>query len=68
MHIYRLVSAQTVEENILVKAQQKRHLDFLVMTEGNFTNFGGSADGAMGRALCEGQALSGAVGREGRWV
>ncbi|CAM9514029.1 unnamed protein product, partial [Chrysoparadoxa australica] len=37
VHIYRLVTASTVEENILRKAKQKRHLDFLVMTEGNFT-------------------------------
>jgi len=38
VYIYRLISSNTVEENILRKAQQKRHLDFLVMTEGNFTN------------------------------
>jgi hypothetical protein len=37
VHIYRLVSESTVEENILTKARQKRHLDFLVMTEGNFS-------------------------------
>ncbi|GMF20521.1 unnamed protein product [Phytophthora lilii] len=37
VHIYRLVSEHTVEENILRKAQQKRHLDFLVMSEGQFT-------------------------------
>jgi len=37
VHIYRLVSESTVEENILTKAKQKRHLDFLVMTEGNFS-------------------------------
>lgn len=36
VHIYRLVCASTVEENILMKAKQKRHLDYLVMTEGNF--------------------------------
>ena len=36
VHIYRLVCQSTVEENILTKAKQKRHLDFLVMTEGNF--------------------------------
>ena len=36
VHIYRLVTQHTIEENILVKAQQKRHLDFLVMDEGNF--------------------------------
>jgi superfamily II DNA/RNA helicase len=37
VHIYRFVSASTVEENILTKARQKRQLDFLVMTEGNFS-------------------------------
>ncbi|EQC26133.1 hypothetical protein SDRG_16024 [Saprolegnia diclina VS20] len=37
VHIYRLVSEHTVEENILRKAQQKRHLDVLVMAEGQFT-------------------------------
>jgi hypothetical protein len=37
VHIYRLVAESTVEENILTKARQKRHLDFLVMTEGNFS-------------------------------
>jgi len=36
VHIYRLVSKSTIEENILVKARQKQQLDFLVMTEGNF--------------------------------
>lgn len=37
VHIYRLVCSSTVEENILVKAKQKQHLDYLVMTEGNFS-------------------------------
>ena len=37
VHIYRLICSSTVEENILMKARQKRHLDFLVMTEGNFS-------------------------------
>lgn len=37
VHIYRLVSTGTVEENILIKARQKKHLDFLVMTEGKFS-------------------------------
>ena len=47
-------------ENILTKAKQKRHLDFLVMTEGNFSEtslfsaqglkdvFGGAGGGAGG--------------------
>ncbi len=37
VNIYRLVTTSTVEENILRKAQQKRHLDQLVMEEGGFT-------------------------------
>jgi hypothetical protein len=36
VHIYRLVTEFTVEENILLKAKQKRHLDYLVMEKGNF--------------------------------
>lgn len=36
MHIYRLVTEHSIEENILIKAQQKRNLDILVMDEGKF--------------------------------
>ncbi len=36
VHIYRLVTEHSIEENILMKAKQKRHLDFLVMDEGKF--------------------------------
>lgn len=36
MHIYRLITEHTVEENILLKAQQKRNLDIMVMDRGNF--------------------------------
>lgn len=36
VHIYRLVTEHSIEENILTKANQKRHLDFLVMDEGKF--------------------------------
>jgi helicase SWR1 len=32
VHIYRLVSQHSVEENILKKARQKKHLDTLVLT------------------------------------
>ena len=60
MHIYRLVCSSTVEENILKKARQKRRIDYLVMTEGNFSEeslfstnglrdiFGAEEDGALG--------------------
>lgn len=37
VHIYRFICKSTVEENILLKAQQKRHLDFLVIGEGKFS-------------------------------
>nr|CCA22986.1 hypothetical protein SELMODRAFT_450747 [Albugo laibachii Nc14] len=37
VHIYRLVTLSTVEDNILRKAQQKRNLETLVMTKGQFT-------------------------------
>lgn len=37
VHIYRLVTRHTVEENMLRKANQKRLLDDVVMQEGNFT-------------------------------
>lgn len=36
VHIYRLVTEHSVEENILLKAQQKRNLDILVMDRGKF--------------------------------
>ena len=36
VHIYRLVSESTVEENILRKANQKRLLDSVVVQAGNF--------------------------------
>lgn len=36
VHIYRLVTEHSIEENILTKAKQKRNLDFLVMDEGKF--------------------------------
>ena len=34
--VYRLVTEQTIEENILMKAKQKRNLDILVMDKGRF--------------------------------
>lgn len=36
VHIYRLISERTIEENILKKAKQKRQLDNIIK-EGNFT-------------------------------
>jgi len=37
VHIYRLISEHTVEENILLKANQKRLLDEVVIKGGSFT-------------------------------
>lgn len=37
VHIYRLVSERTIEENILKKANQKRLLGDLAIEGGNFT-------------------------------
>lgn len=34
--VYRLVTEQTIEENILMKAKQKKNLDVLVMDRGKF--------------------------------
>ena len=36
VHIYRLITEHTVEENILLKAKQKKNLDVLVMDKGKF--------------------------------
>lgn len=36
VHIYRMVTEHSIEENILRKAKQKSNLDFLVMDEGKF--------------------------------
>ena len=36
VHIYRLVSEKTIEENILSKSDQKRHLDHLAIQSGGF--------------------------------
>jgi helicase SWR1 len=37
VHIYRFVTEYTIESNILKKANQKRHLDDIVIQEGEFT-------------------------------
>jgi hypothetical protein len=36
VHIYRLITEHTIEENILTKANQKKNLDILVMNQGKF--------------------------------
>ncbi|KFM26869.1 Helicase swr1 [Auxenochlorella protothecoides] len=37
VHIYRMISQHTIEENILKKSDQKRQLDFLAIQSGGFT-------------------------------
>jgi len=49
VHIYRLITEHSIEENILTKAQQKRNLDLLVMDEGKFDASGPQGD-ANGKA------------------
>lgn len=56
MHIYRFVSQHTVEEAMLLKANQKRSLDELVIQQGAFdwsTLLSDAATGALTRALGE---------------
>lgn len=36
VHIYRLITEHTIEENILKKAQKKKNLDIMVMDQGKF--------------------------------
>jgi F-box-like len=36
VHIYRLITEHTIEENILSKAKQKKNLDIMVMDHGKF--------------------------------
>lgn len=36
VHIYRLITEHTIEENILLKAKQKKNLDIMVMDKGKF--------------------------------
>jgi hypothetical protein len=51
VHIYRLITEHTIEENILTKALQKRNLDVLVMDRGKFDASQGSrmsSDAALG--------------------
>merc|ERR1711871_1165563 len=38
VHIYRLITQKTIEENIYKKSKQRQHLDFLAITKGNFSH------------------------------
>ncbi len=44
VHIYRLVSEKTIEENIFVKQLQKRQLDHVVMDQGQFSTISSGPD------------------------
>jgi len=62
VHIYRLVSEHTIEENILKKSDQKRHLDFLAIQSGAFTTDFLTSSKFDPQALLEGTAA--VAGRE----
>ncbi|KAG7668752.1 hypothetical protein Ndes2437B_g07158 [Nannochloris sp. 'desiccata'] len=62
VHIYRLVSEHTIEENILKKSDQKRQLDFLAIQSGGFTTDFLTSSKFDPQALLEGTAA--AAGRE----
>ena len=56
MHIYRFVSQYTIEEAMLLKANQKRSLDDIVIQKGEFdwrTLFNEERQGALTKALGE---------------
>eukprot|EP01047_Picozoa_sp_COSAG01_P023476 COSAG01_NODE_1421_length_10362_cov_10.007113_8_plen_1396_part_00 len=46
VHIYRLISEHTVEENILAKSKQKANLNAMVLQDGNFSSEAFKAWGA----------------------
>lgn len=46
VHIYRLISEHTIEENILRKSNQKRHLDHLAIQSGGFSGSAAAASAA----------------------
>ena len=51
VHIYRLISEHTIEENILRKSDQKRHLDFLAIQSGGFNTdilYGAASEQTLG--------------------
>ena len=61
VHIYRLISQHTVEENILRKSNQKRHLDHLAIQSAGFTTaaLNGGGESVSG-GLAPGELTSGA--------
>ena len=44
VHVYRLVTENTIESNILLKSNQKRHLDHLAIQSGKFGNLEASGN------------------------
>jgi hypothetical protein len=53
VHIYRLITEHSIEENILMKAKQKRNLDIMVMDQGKFdaSQLSGQSEGSAGDEL-----------------
>lgn len=65
VHIYRLISTNTIEENILKKSDQKRHLDLLAIQSGGFNTeslLQGLTKDIFGLEVEEGQAAGGGKG------
>lgn len=64
VHIYRLISEHTIEENILRKSNQKRHLDHLAIQSGGFSGeaaaTSAAAAGTTGAATSDVRDLLGA--------
>ena len=62
VHIYRLVSEATVEENILRKANQKRLLDSVVIQSGQFTTDFFKGKGALAELFDDPSMVGGGEG------
>ena len=69
VHIYRLISEHTIEENILRKSDQKRHLDFLAIQSGGFNTdilYGVENDGT-DQPVVSGDGSGGAPVQDSAW-
>ena len=62
VHIYRLVTEHTIEENIVRKSNQKRHLDHLAIQSAGFDSLaGGGAGGDGADGAGDGAGIHGAL-------
>lgn len=69
VHIYRLISEHTIEENILRKSDQKRHLDFLAIQSGGFNTdiLYGADDNGADQPVVSGDGSGGAPPQDSAW-